>query len=87
MVTSSSSNRNTVSAVLKSFPYSNGITRGATTIRTKEPNSVKVVLILNALKVREMASSFDSSEALGNSTTVMELEKNVTIRDKLTATT
>ncbi|MNW58429.1 hypothetical protein D3C74_362940 [compost metagenome] len=45
-----------------------------------------MVLIRKALKVSATASSFASSEAFGNSTTVIEFEKKLTIRDRLTAT-
>lgn len=48
---------------------------------------VKVVLIRKALNVNSTACSLDSSEALGNNTIVIELEKKLTIRDRLTATT
>ncbi|MNE76587.1 hypothetical protein D3C80_1728300 [compost metagenome] len=68
------------------MPYSSGITKGATSIRNSAPSRVQVVLIRKALKVSEIASSFESSEAFGNSTTVMEFEKKLTIRDRLTAT-
>ncbi|MNN57944.1 hypothetical protein D3C81_1729590 [compost metagenome] len=87
MVTSRSNKRNTVNAALKSLPYINGITKGAKSIRNTPPSMVKVVLIRKALNVNSTACSLDSSEALGNNTIVIELEKKLTIRDRLTATT
>ncbi|MMZ63900.1 hypothetical protein D1872_261880 [compost metagenome] len=86
MDTSSTRNRNTVSALLNSGPYSKVNTYGAISISTTDARIVAVDVIRKALKVIAIASSLSRLDAFGKRTTMIEVENTLTIRARLTAT-